>query len=145
MQWLRTLRQDYPRLSRWVLGGGTFPSTVVGGRDGLCSHWRKKQGGGHQPRICISLEDVLERMRKWVLQQEDPWKYSVLSMSSFWNHDSQVRTQHCEVISLAVFSVTKSLGICYSCSKKSNIHCSIGEEMWGDGKRSLPGLKCMWL
>lgn len=69
MQWLRTLRQDYPRLSRWVLGGGTFPSTVVGGRDGLCSRWRKKQGGGHQPRICTSLEDVLERMRKWVLNK----------------------------------------------------------------------------
>lgn len=73
----------------------------------------------HIPRRCSRKDETVNS------QQEDPWKYSVLSMSSFWNHDSQVRTQHCEIISLAVFSVTKSLGICYSCSKKSNTHCSI--------------------
>lgn len=47
--------------------------------------------------------------------------------------------QHCEVVSLAVFSVTESVGICYSCSQKSNTHCSIQKRCGVMGKGPFLG------
>lgn len=87
----------------------------------------------HIPRSCSRKEEKVSS------QQEDPSKYTVLPVPSLWHHDSQVRTPTLWGGQLGSVFSHWIWGICYSCSQKSNTHCSIQKRCGVMGKGPFLG------
>lgn len=100
---------------------------------------KSKEEAIYHPRVCTSLEAVLERKRKWVLNKRTLRSIQFYLCLRSGTMTARSELQHCEVVSLAVFSVTEPVGICYSCSQKSNTHCSIQKRCGVMGKGPFLG------